>query len=51
MNIKEEYIKCIKDPYYFFTKYCVIKDKNTGKIFNVNLNKIYYLFHKSIFMH
>ena len=46
-NIKEEYIKCRKDPYYFSTKYCVIKDKKTNKIININIkqnifNKIYH---------
>ena len=37
MNDKEEYIKCLKDPYYFFTKYCVVKDKKTGKIVNIKI--------------
>ena len=41
-NIKEEYIKCLKDPYYFFTKYCVIKDKRTNKIVNIKFNRNQY---------
>ena len=36
-NIKEEYIKCFKDPYYFLTKYCVIKNKKTNKIVNIKI--------------
>jgi hypothetical protein len=42
MNNKEEYIKCLNDPYYFFTKYCVIKDKNTGKLIKFQMSKIQY---------
>ena len=41
-NIKEEYIKCIKDPYYFYTKYCVVKDKKTNKIINVKISRNQY---------
>ena len=39
MNIKKEYIKCLKDPYYFFTKYCVVKAKKTNKIVNIKLTR------------
>lgn len=39
---QQEYIKCLKDPYYFFTKYCVIKEKNTNKIINIKINKNLY---------
>ena len=42
MNNKEEYIKCLIDPYYFFTKYCVIKDKKNNKIINIKVNKKQY---------
>ena len=38
MNNKEEYIKCLKDPYYFFEKYCVVKNKKTGKIVNIKFS-------------
>ena len=30
--IKEEYIKCAKDPVYFFKKYCYIQHPSRGKI-------------------
>ena len=30
--IKEEYIKCAKDPVYFFKKYCYIHHPSRGKI-------------------
>ena len=39
MNDKEEYIKCLKDPYYFYIKYCVIKDKKTNKTHKIKDNK------------
>ena len=42
MNYKEEYIKCLKDPYYFFEKYCVVKDKKTGKIVNIKFSRKQY---------
>ncbi len=41
-NIKEEYIKCINDPYYFISKYCLIKDKETGKSIKFQMSKIHY---------
>ena len=28
MNNKHEYLKCLKDPFYFITKYCRIKCGN-----------------------
>ena len=30
--IKEEYLKCAKDPVYFFRKYCYIQHPSRGKI-------------------
>jgi len=30
--IKEEYVKCAKDPVYFFRKYCYIQHPHRGKI-------------------
>ena len=42
MNNKKEYIKCLKDPYYFFEKYCVVKDKKTGKIVNIKFSRKQY---------
>ena len=30
--IREEYIKCAKDPVYFFKKYCYIQHPKRGKI-------------------
>ena len=39
MNTKEEYIKCIKDPFYFIKNYCVVKDKKTGKTVNINFSR------------
>jgi hypothetical protein len=30
--IREEYIKCAKDPVYFFKKYCYIQHPSRGKI-------------------
>ena len=30
--IKEEYIKCAKNPVYFFKKYCYIQHLSRGKI-------------------
>ena len=42
MNNKEEYIKCLKDPYYFFRKYCVVKDKITGKLITIKFSKRQY---------
>ena len=30
--IREEYIKCAKDPIYFFKKYCYIQHPKRGKI-------------------
>jgi len=42
MNNKEEYIKCLNDPYYFFTKYCMIKDKRTNKIVNIKISRKQY---------
>ena len=30
--IREEYIKCAKDPIYFFRKYCYIQHPKRGKI-------------------
>jgi hypothetical protein len=39
MNNKEEYIKCLKDSYYLLNKYCVVKDKKTGKIVNINFSR------------
>ena len=30
--IREEYIKCAKDPVYFFKKYCYIQHPHRGKI-------------------
>lgn len=38
----EEYIKCLNDPYYFFTKYCVIKNKRTNKIVNIKISRKQY---------
>ena len=32
----------IKDPYYFFKKYCVVKDKKTDKIVNIKFNRKQY---------
>ena len=40
--IREEYIKCAKDPVYFFKKYCYIQHPHRGKIL-FNLLKIYSL--------
>ena len=39
---QQEYIKCLKDPYYFFRKYCVVKDKVTGKLINIKFSKKQY---------
>ena len=39
MNTKNEYIKCINDPYYFIKNYCMVKDKKTNKIININITK------------
>ena len=39
MNNKEEYIKCLKDQYYFINNYCILKDKNTEKYIKLNFNK------------
>ena len=41
-NIKEEYIKCLEDPFYFIKKYCVFKDKRTGKLLNLNITRKQY---------
>ena len=30
--IREEYVKCAKDPVYFFKKYCYIQHPKRGKI-------------------
>lgn len=40
MNNKEEYIKCLKDPYYFINKYVRVYNKNTRKYCKPKLNKI-----------
>ena len=40
MNNKKEYIKCLKDPYYFIKKYCFIKDKRTNKLINIKWTKL-----------
>ena len=37
MNIKEKYLKCLKDQYYFINKYCYIQYKD--KILNPNIIK------------
>lgn len=42
MNNKKEYIKCLKDPYYFLIKYCKIKDKNTDNLINIKISKEQY---------
>jgi len=42
MNNKKEYIKCIKDPFYFIKNYCVVKDKKTGKTVNINFSRKQY---------
>jgi len=39
---QQEYIKCLNDPYYFIKKYCVFKDKRTGKLLKPNISKEYY---------
>lgn len=41
-NDRRKYIRSLKDPYYFFTKYCVIKEKNTNKIINIKINRNIY---------
>ena len=30
--VREEYVKCAKDPVYFFRKYCYIQHPSRGKI-------------------
>ena len=42
MNNKKEYIKCLEDPFYFIKKYCVFKDKRTGKLLNLNITRKQY---------
>ena len=42
MNDKEEYIKCLNDSYYFFTKYCVIKDKRTNENVHIKISRKQY---------
>jgi len=31
MNIKKEYLRCLKDPVYFFNKYYKVYNKETGE--------------------
>ena len=47
-NSFKEYNKCINDPYYFIDKYCLIKDKETGKSMKFKISKIQHKLLKTI---
>ena len=36
-NDKREYIRCLKDPVYFFNKYCKVYNKVTGEYVNLKI--------------
>ena len=42
MNIKKEYLRCLKDPVYFFNKYCKVYNKETGEYVNLKITRKQY---------
>ena len=32
-ELREDYMKCLESPAYFYNNYCVVMDKTTGKVF------------------
>lgn len=36
-NDRKEYLRCLKDPVYFFNKYCNVYNKETGKYIKLKI--------------